>query len=259
MYAIFIGHGSPFNAILRTPYSEFLQSLGKSLPTPKAILSISAHWLTRGTYITSSPFPEQIYDFSGFPNELYRVKYRPPGSSDLAQMIASQFPEEKMQLTDNWGLDHGTWAVLVHLFPKANIPVLQLSIDIQKNFQEHLILGEKLSRLTEQGILILGSGNIVHNLREADFFHINSQPDKKNIAFDTKIGEYLRKEDTESLLNFSSLGAIARYAVPTTEHFIPVFYIYGSRMQGKYEVLYEEYQNSSISMRSFGYKKEETT
>lgn len=256
MQSLFIGHGSPMNAILQNSYSEFLQNLGKSLKTPRAVLVISAHWQTRGTYITASPKPEQIYDFSGFPDELYQVQYRPPGDMDLAHKIAQVFPEEKILLTTNWGLDHGAWAVLLHIFPLANIPVLQLSLDVNKNYKQHLELGEKLSILSRDEILILGSGNIVHNLREANFFHPNVAPDEKTIAFDSKIAEYLSNESTEELLNYQSLGPAAKFAVPTDEHFLPLFYVFGSRGNNKLINLYEEYQHRSISMRCFGYIKE---
>ena len=163
MPALFIGHGSPMNAILNNSYTEAIAKCTENIPKPEAILVISAHFETNGTYITASDAPKQIYDFYGFPEELYNVKYNPVGAKRYAQMVEKKLVNEKVSLTEEWGLDHGTWSILKHMYPKADIPVFQMSLNRLGDESYHYNLGKKLSELREKGILIIGRGDIVHN------------------------------------------------------------------------------------------------
>ena len=251
MPVLFIGHGSPMNIINKNEYTTSLQKLGTSLPIPDAILVISAHWLTKGTFVCSAVQPEQIYDFYGFPDELYQVKYQPPGAREVAESITLQLKSENIQTDIKWGNDHASWAVLVHMFPKADIPTFEMSLDVLKSEGEHYALGKKLSFLRRKNILILGSGNIVHNLRQVDFDE-DAKPYAWAIEFDEYIKDALLRKDHDRLLRYKELNPVSRLAVPTNDHYLP--FLYSAALQEEDEriqFVHEGIQNGSMSMRCF--------
>jgi 4,5-DOPA dioxygenase extradiol len=250
MPIIFIGHGSPMNIVEDNSYTRMLSALGKSLPQPKAILVISAHWLTEGTQVLSVAKPKTIYDFHGFPDELYKVSYPAPGAPELANRIKEIIPNVKE--TQDWGLDHGAWAILHHLYPDADIPVTQMSIDRKLSLQGHFELGEKLKALRNEGVLIIGSGNIVHNLR-AISWDTEAPAHEWATDFDGLVKEAIGNSDFEFLMSFRHPKALElfRMAHPTADHYIPLMYVLGGK-ETKDSVQYpiELMQNASISMRS---------
>ena len=222
MPVMFIGHGSPMNAIEDNKYTRKWKELGRNLPTPKAILSVSAHWLTHGTTkVTAMQMPKTIHDFGGFPSELYHQNYPAPGTPEFAEETIKLIQNTHVSADHEWGLDHGTWSVLLPMFPKSNIPVYQLSIDYSKPPQYHFEIAAYLKSLREKGVLIIGSGNVVHNLRTLEF---NRDPYDWAIEFDTKIASFLDKGDHSSLVNFSKLGSIAKMAQPMWDHYLPLIY-----------------------------------
>ena len=249
---LFLGHGSPMNALVKNDFSKNLNLIGEKLSAnkPSAILMISAHWQTHGSFYTSDETPKQIYDMSGFPDELYEVKYQPPG---YPQMFAGHSDWHIKPSTGNWGLDHGTWSTLIHLFPKADVPVVQLSLDVDKNFDQHYQLAKKLSTLREQNILILGSGNIVHNLRNFSLEE-KAPPMPWSLQFDHWVNENVISRNDEVILHEWSKHPQGKMAVPTTEHFLPLVYCLGASANPvgqKPQVIFDEIQNGSISMRSY--------
>lgn len=229
MPALFIGHGSPMNAIEQNVFSKEWQKLGTTLPTPTAIICISAHWETNGTFITAMKNPRTIHDFGGFPQRLFDVQYPAPGHPELAQDLKALSTEVLLELDQHWGLDHGSWSILNHLYPDANIPVLQLSIDYSKPPLYHYQLGQYLQQLRLRGILFIGSGNMVHNLRMVDWANL----DKANHAFDwaieanSQMKSFIDEFDHKALINFEGQGSAFKLAIPTTEHFIPLLYTLG--------------------------------
>jgi 4,5-DOPA dioxygenase extradiol len=249
---LFIGHGSPMNAILDNTFTRRLTELGISFKEkPKAILVISAHWLTRGTNVMVSEKPKTIHDFGGFPNELYQIEYPAIGSPVFAKETKKLIKTTNTFEDENWGLDHGAWTILRHIFPNADIPVFQLSIDYTKEPQYHYNLASEIKALRNKGVLIIGSGNIVHNLYQIDF-DTNAKPFSWAIEFDDLVKDKLLKKDYSGLINYSLLGEAARLSIPTNDHYLPMLYTLG--LSGKDEQLkfvYEEIQNSSISMRCF--------
>ncbi|WP_442959024.1 4,5-DOPA dioxygenase extradiol, partial [Providencia sp. PROV112] len=195
--AIFIGHGSPMNAIEDNPYTQAWENLGKALSRPRAILVISAHWYTRGTAVTSMLKPKTIHDFGGFPEALYQIEYPAPGSPELAQQVVSLLAPEPIYLDEQeWGLDHGTWEILLRMYPEADIPVIQLSIDGSKPATWHYELGKKLSVLREKGVLIMGSGNVVHNLRAMNWQNSHAEPYPWAISFEKFVYDNLQSHET---------------------------------------------------------------
>lgn len=249
MPVFFIGHGSPINAIQDNAFTKSLAEMGCSVTErPQAILVISAHWFTRGTYVNTSPFPKTIYDFSGFPEELYNVEYPAPGAPDFADAILQAVPE--VRADQKWGLDHGAWSVLVHMFPEADIPVFQMSIDNSKPFYYHFQFAEQLRELRDRGVLVIGSGNIVHNLKLA-----MSKPDETPfdwaIEFDEWVKSKILSGDYNSLIDYEEQGPSALLAVPTPEHYLPMLYALAlSDDEETIQFTYEEVI-SAISMRSF--------
>lgn len=251
MPVLFLGHGSPTNIILENPFTQSLVKLGKNIPTPKAILVISAHWQTRGTFITAGKTPEIIYDFYGFPQELYDVTYPCPGAVEQIKECHEIFKNAGIAYDDERGIDHAAWALLKHMYPKGDIPVMELSLDYRKTPQEHYELGRKLAPLREQGILMIGSGNIVHNLRVIDW-NIEAKPYDWAMDIDNKVKKYIIEQNHEALISYEKLGQGAVLAIPTNEHYLPMLYSLGLQ-DGNEEIVftYEGFQNASISMRGF--------
>lgn len=245
--ALFLGHGSPTNAIEQNAYSQFLASYAQKIPQPDAIVVISAHWVTRGTFVTADILPRQIYDFYGFQDELYRIRYEPPGKPELAERLAAEI--EEITADGTWGLDHGAWSLLVHMFPEQNIPVLQLSLDLHKSPEAHFQLAEKLANYRKENILFLGSGNLVHNLRRFTFEE-GVVPFPWAVDIDNWLKEKLESQDMEAILNYKKTLPDYEKAVPTPEHFLPLLYILGMKQPDeKIQTIYEEIQHGSISMR----------
>jgi 4,5-DOPA dioxygenase extradiol len=229
MPAIFLGHGNPMNALQTNSYTKAWADIGTDIPRPKAILSISAHWYIARTAVTAMQTPKTIHDFGGFPQELYEVKYPAPGDPALADSIRALLSPNVVDLDDGWGLDHGTWSVLCHLFPKADVPVVQLSIDQTKPTSFHYELGKKLAQLRDEGILIIGSGNIVHNLRAYDWSQPLAKPYDWAIRFEERVRELLLAEDDAPLINYENLGNGVLRSVPTPDHYLPLLYVIGCR------------------------------
>ncbi|MBU3158471.1 4,5-DOPA dioxygenase extradiol [Clostridium frigoris] len=250
MPVLFIGHGSPMNAVLNNEYTEAIRQSTQNIPRPEAILVISAHWETEGTFITSSDSPEQIYDFYGFPDELYNLKYNPTGSKKYAQMVARELKDSYVMLTEKWGLDHGAWSVLSHMYPKAGIPVFQMSLNKLGDEQYHYDLGRKLSKLREKGILIIGSGDIVHNLRVMDY-DMNATPFEWASEFDNYICDAIVNRKHDNIINYQKTGKSFKLAVPTKEHYLPLLYIAGIQdEEDEVKFIYKGIQHRSMSMTS---------
>jgi 4,5-DOPA dioxygenase extradiol len=229
MPALFIGHGSPMNGIEDNEFSRRWKAMAKEIPVPTAVLVVSAHWFTKGTRITAMDFPKTIHDFGGFPDELFNVQYKAPGNPVLAKETAALLHSAHVELDHDWGLDHGTWTVIRQMYPEAKIPVLQLSIDYSKPPQYHYDLAKELYALRRKGVLIIGSGNMVHNLRMVAWDKMNTD----NYGFDwairlnDKFKELITDGDFKPLINFESLGKDALLAIPTPEHYLPLLYTLG--------------------------------
>lgn len=249
MPVLFVGHGNPMNAILQNEFHQNWGKLGASLPRPKAILSVSAHWLTRGTYVTAMEKPKTIHDFGGFPDELFAAQYPAPGIPDMAAETRRLVTTTTIKDDHEWGLDHGTWSVLLPMYPKADIPVFQLSIDYYQPPQYHYELAQQLKELRKKGVLIMGSGNIVHNLRILDFS--GKTTFDWAVEFDAKMKTFIDKGDHKSVIEYDKLGNIAKLAVPTNDHFLPLLYTLGLQEKGD-EVSYfnDKIDAGSIAMRS---------
>lgn len=224
MPALFLGHGSPMNVIENNKFSKGWELLGKSIATPRVILSISAHWVTRGTFVTAMENPRTIHDFGNFPQALFDVQYPAKGDPELANRIQSLITNTEVSLDSNWGLDHGTWGLLARMYPDANVPVLQLSLDGTLTSIEHYEIAKSLKPLRDEGVLILGSGNIVHNLNYFSF-NVDDEPCEWAVEFDEKIKQLLLKGNHQGILEYESLGEIARFSAPTPEHFLPLIYV----------------------------------
>jgi 4,5-DOPA dioxygenase extradiol len=228
MPALFIGHGSPMNALESNRYTKVWQQLGAAMPKPKAILAISAHWYVSGTAVTAMAQPKTIHDFGGFPAALFAFQYPASGSPVLAQRVRDVLTPLDVQLDQNWGLDHGTWSVLAHLFPDADIPVVQLSIDRRQPNQYHYDLGKRLAPLRDEGVLILGSGNVVHNLPLINWQQQNAAYDWAT-RFEQNAKNYLARNEHQALIDYDKLGNDAHLSIPTPEHFLPLLYIMGAQ------------------------------
>jgi 4,5-DOPA dioxygenase extradiol len=250
MPALFIGHGSPMNAILDNEYSRSWRQIGDALPTPKAILVVSAHWMTRGaTLVHVGHSPKTIHDFGGFPPELFAQQYNAPGAPDFAQATIELLEDSHAHSDEQWGLDHGAWSVLIQMFPKADIPVYQLSLDLSKGFADHFKLAEELKALREKGVLVIGSGNVVHNLRALSF---DGQKFDWAVEFDQYIAEAIEARDFGKITEMSQLGRVAKLSHPTVEHFLPLLYPLAIMdKQDRLEFFNDTFDMGSISMRSF--------
>ena len=229
MPVLFIGHGSPMNGIEDTAFSRRWSQMAKEIPTPKAVLVVSAHWFTKGTKITAMDFPKTIHDFGGFPQELFDVQYPAPGNPLLAKETAELLHSAHVEFDHDWGLDHGAWTIIRHMYPEANIPVLQLSIDYTKGPQYHYDLAKELNVLRKKGVLIIGSGNMVHNLRMVAWDRLNDPEYAYDwaIQMNNKFKELIQAGNHKPLINYSSLGKEAMLAIPTPEHYLPLMYTLG--------------------------------
>lgn len=252
MPALFIGHGSPMNAIHNeSAYARTLTELGRSLPRPKGILMVSAHWLSTGTQVSSAEHPDTIHDFYGFPPALYEVRYPATGAPEVAYQVSLVVKSCGIWVDTTYGLDHGTWSVLRHLYPQADIPVTQLSIDVNKSPAEHWVLARELAILRDHGIMIMGSGNIVHNLRLADFGNPDAEPAGYTRRYDEKIRLAMEQKDEQTLLDYLSSDSDTRLAVNSAEHYIPLIYVMGTaRPADPVQTVFEGFEHASISMRS---------
>jgi len=233
MPVLFLGHGSPMNAIEENEFVEGFRKTGREIPRPRAILCISAHWETRGTQVTAMEQPKTIHDFGGFPRKLFEVEYPAPGDPKLAREIINHFDDGKVLPDDSWGLDHGTWSVVRHLYPKADIPVIQLSLDYKMTPAQHYGLAKELFWLRNKGVLIIGSGNMVHNLRLAAWDKLTDAGYGFDWAFEAglKMKQFIRNGDHASLISYRNQGEAFNLAVPTPEHFLPLLYTLA--LQGK--------------------------
>ena len=225
MPVLFLGHGSPMNAIEENEFVTGFRNTAKDIPKPNAILCVSAHWETKGTFVTAMQNPATIHDFGGLPKELFEVQYPAPGSPDLAKETKSLITKTNVRLDDKWGLDHGAWSVIKHLYPNADIPVIQMSIDYSQTPEYHYELAQQIKSLREKGVLIIGSGNMVHNLRMVSWKQLN-----ENFGFDwaieanEKMKKYILGGDHHPLINFRSQGKAFDLAIPTPEHYLPLLY-----------------------------------
>jgi 4,5-DOPA dioxygenase extradiol len=250
MPLLFLGHGSPMNAIEETEFSRGWQSVGNELGKPEAVLCISAHWETETTSVTAMARPRTIHDFYGFPNELFQVEYPAPGDPALAGRIKESVKKTEIGLDNKWGLDHGTWSVLKHIYPDADVPVVQLSLAFNKPPRWHYDLARDLSFLRRKGVLIIGSGNIVHNLGMIDWRNPNGGYDWAN-EFNMRIKSRILEGDHPSLIHYNELGKEARMAIPTPEHYLPLLYILGLKEKNEEVRLFNDSLTlGSLSMTS---------
>ena len=225
MPALFVGHGSPMNAIEENHFVAEWKALGSKIPRPEAILAVSAHWFTRGTQVTDSQAPETIYDMYGFPDELYKIVYNAKGSPHFAH-LAQNMISRKVGIDNSWGYDHGTWSVLHRIYPAADIPVFQLSVDRYASPAEHYKIGQELCGLREQGVLIFGSGNVVHNLAKVNWNIDGGYPWAEE--FDAYIKDNIVRRDDEKVINYKEAGASSALAFTTIDHFAPLLYVLGA-------------------------------
>jgi 4,5-DOPA dioxygenase extradiol len=249
MPAIFFGHGNPMNALQTNAWTEGWSAIGRSVPRPRAIVCISAHWYLPATLVTSMAQPRTIHDFGGFPRALYEVRYPAPGDPDRVSRIAALLAPVAVGADTQWGLDHGTWSVLVHVFPDADVPVVQLSIDETQPASFHYELGKRLGALRDEGVLVIGSGNLVHNLHTYAWGKHDPEPFDWAVRFETFARECIARREHAPLVNYESLGRDAQLSAPTPDHYLPLLYILG--MQREDDVVrfpVEGIDGGSISM-----------
>ena len=232
MPAVFFGHGNPMNALQVNVYTRGWSVIGKEVPRPKAILSISAHWYIPGTSVTAMSAPRTIHDFGGFPPELYEIVYPAPGDPALADRVQALLAPMSVHTDRNWGLDHGTWTVLRHAFPRADIPVVQLSIDERKPSEYHFEVGKRLAPLRDEGVLIVGSGNLVHNLHAYAWGRQATEPFEWAVRFEDMARELLLAGDDGPLVAYETLGSDADLSIPTPDHYLPLLYVVALRREG---------------------------
>ena len=253
MPVFFLGHGSPMNGIEDNQFVQGFKKQGELLEKPNSIIVISAHWETKGTKVTAMEFPKTIHDFGGFPKALYEVQYPAPGHPELAKEISTIVqPEDTVHLDHQWGLDHGAWTVVKHMFPKADVPVIQLSLDFTLNGQQHFDLAQQLNRLRDKGVLIVGSGNMVHNLRRLEWSKIND-----NYGYDwaieanTKMKEWILSSNHKQLIDFKNQTQAFNLAIPTPEHYLPLIYVMAMADNKDEKLLFnDQYLGGSLSMTS---------
>ena len=233
MPAVFLGHGSPLNALASNACTEAWKRIGQQVPRPAAVLSISAHWYVPSTRVTLDALPRTIHDFSGFPDELFRFRYPAPGDPALARRVARLLAPLDVGLDGEWGLDHGTWGVLTHLYPEADVPVVQLSIDGTRPPAFHHELGQRLAPLRTEGVLLVGSGNVVHNLRAYAWDGRTREPYDWAVRFENEVRQRALSGDIEALIDYRALGRDALLSCPTPEHYLPLLYVLGARQPGE--------------------------
>lgn len=233
MPAIFFGHGNPMNAVSKNSYTNGWAAIGSSMPRPKAVLCVSAHWYLPGTAVTAMPFPRTIHDFGGFPRELYQVEYPAPGSTELASRVQHLLAPLPVAPDQDWGLDHGAWSVLCHVFPRADIPVVQLSIDETRAPEFHYELAKLLAPLRDEGVLIIGSGNIVHNLHTYAWGKHEVEPFDWAVRFEKLARGLLLAGDHAPLVHYELLGRDALLSAPTPDHYLPLLYVMALRRSGE--------------------------
>ncbi len=248
MPVAFLGHGSPMNAIEDNAWHRSWSELGRRLPRPRAVLCVSAHWETRGVYVTGAPAPETIHDFYGFPASLFAVRYPAAGDPSLAQRIAQLLPDAHVHVDAGRGLDHGAWSVLCAMYPQADVPVLQLSLDVRRSGEEHYALGAALAPLRAEGILVLASGNIVHNLRLYRFHSREQLP--WAVRFRDLVNDCIARRDHRALCRYERLGADADLAINSAEHFLPLLYALALQRPGDAVELFNDELGSALSMTS---------
>ncbi|MFH0867370.1 MAG: 4,5-DOPA dioxygenase extradiol [Bacteroidota bacterium] len=251
MPVLFIGHGSPENVIEDNSFTKHLKYLGKVLPKPKAIMVVSAHWMTRGTFVSSSPVPQMIYDFIGFPDELYEIIYSCNGAPEIANGIAEKF-SNKIKTDTSYGLDHASWTLMKYIYPDANIPVFEMSIDLDLPLKQHFENGKHFAYLRNEGVMVIGSGNMVHNLRDINSEGRDAEVFDWAATADETLKKLLINKDFKALMDPHALGQEVKHSVPTFDHYIPMMYVLG--MQQGSDILqftHESIQYGSISMRSF--------
>lgn len=248
---IFFGHGNPMNAIMDNGYTEAWRRIGAETPKPKAILSISAHWYVPETGVTVATAPRTIHDFGGFPEELFKVQYPAPGDPALARRVQQLLAPLDVKLDKSWGLDHGTWSVLRHVYPAADVPVVQLSIDEAKPASFHFEIGKKLAPLREEGVLIVGSGNLVHNLHAYAWGRHPRDPYDWAVRFERAAKDIMLAGDYMPLVNYDLLGSDAALSIPTPDHYLPLLYVLAARQSGEgIRFPVEGVDGGSISMLS---------
>ncbi|MDO8963492.1 MAG: 4,5-DOPA dioxygenase extradiol [Coriobacteriia bacterium] len=246
MPALFLGHGSPMNAVETNPFTESLTALASSMPRPAAIMVVSAHWLTRGVHVLCSRTPRTIHDFYGFPDDLYAIEYPAPGGLEFARAAGELLAAP---CDAAWGLDHASWAVLRHMFPDADVPVFELSLDVTASTREHFELGRRLAPLRDRGVLVVGSGNLVHNLHLVRWEE-HAEPYDWAVEFDRWARDRLLDGDDAALVDYESAGPIAELAVPTNDHYLPLLYATALRREGEpLSFTYEGIEMGSVSMR----------
>ena len=258
MPVLFLGHGSPMNAIAENEFVKGFRKVGQNITKPNTIIVVSAHWETYGTFVTAMEKPKTIHDFSGFPKELYEVQYPANGNPELAKEIKSRVKKADIELDVNWGLDHGAWSVVKHLYPKADVPIIQMSLDYRQPPQYHFELSKELSSLRKRGVLIIGSGNMVHNLRMVDWRRLDEVDYGYNWALEAneKMKKYILSGDYKQLINYESQGKEFNLAVPTPEHFLPLLYILAMKEENENVSLFNDKSvGGSISMTSIKIKE----
>ena len=248
MPALFVGHGSPMNAIEENEFTRGWQAAAQAIAKPKAILCISAHWETRGVGVCSATQPETIHDFGGFPQALFDVRYPAPGDPALAQRVVALVKGVQIQATPQWGLDHGAWSVLRVMYPDADVPVVQLSLDTSKPGPFHVALARELSALRDEGVLIVGSGNVVHNLRLFNFR--DPSPADWAVRANTLLRERIEAGDVDALADWRKLGPDVALGIPTPEHYLPLLYALGARREGDEVRVFNDVVTGSLAMMS---------
>ncbi|HKT74608.1 MAG TPA: 4,5-DOPA dioxygenase extradiol [Steroidobacteraceae bacterium] len=249
MPAVFFGHGNPMYALEPNSITEGWSRVAASLPRPRAVLAISAHWFVPGTAVTANERPRTIHDFGGFPRELYQVQYPAPGSADLARRVQELITQVPVSPVESWGLDHGTWSVLKYMYPGADVPVVQLSLDDRQSPAAHFALGAQLAPLRREGILLMGSGNLVHNIEAYAWGQHLTEPYDWAARFETQARRLIESADTQALIEYRQLGPDAALAIPTPDHYLPLLYVLGSRQPDEpVSFPVEGFDGGSVSM-----------